>query len=97
MSKKPDSLDRLFRSAALSWDTQAGSPSFELEMRVMAAWNSLGSDEDTAGLTRLFRHGVALAIGLAALAVAASLAQMGPSSTDEWEFSGMMVQFVALR
>lgn len=97
MNKKPDSLDRLLRSAARSWDTQLGSPSFELEMRVMAAWNGIGLDEETAGLTRLFRQGVALAIGLAAVAVAASLAQMGPSSTDEWEFSGMMVQFVALR
>lgn len=63
----------------------------------MAAWNSLGSDKETAVVMRLCRRGVALAMGLAAIALIASLAQMAESPAEELEFSGMLVQFVALR
>ncbi len=94
---KLEPLDRLLRSAALSWDRPVACPSYEMEMRVMVAWRGAEWDVEAAWLNQLFRRGVVLAVGLSAIAVAASLAQMTTSPADELEFSGMMVQFVALR
>ncbi len=97
MNKKMDSLDRLFRSASSSWERDIGLPSYGLEMRVMSAWNGIRAGDESADLTWLFRRGVVVAMGLAFVMVMASLAQNPASSADEWEFSGMVVQFVALR